>query len=48
MNKTIYQVTGAIFLLLVLVKLFNVSYPVNIRVVNSTNRLGLPLLELAR
>ena len=36
MNKTIYQVTGAIFLLLVLVKLFNVSYPVNIRVVNST------------
>lgn len=36
MNKTIYQIAGAVFLLLVLVKLFNISYPVNIRVVNST------------
>lgn len=36
MNKSIWTTVGAVFLLLVLVKLFNISYPVNIHVVNST------------
>ena len=36
MNNSFFKVLGGVFVLLVLVKLFNISYPVNIRVVNST------------
>ncbi len=36
MNSYIWKVSLAIFVVLVLVKIFNISYPVNIRVVNST------------
>jgi len=36
MNNSFFKVLGGIFALLVLVKIFNISYPVNIRIVNST------------
>ena len=36
MNNSLFKVLGGVFALLVLVKIFNISYPINIRVVNST------------
>lgn len=36
MNNSFFKVLGGVFVLLVLVKIFNVSYPINIRVVNLT------------
>lgn len=36
MNTYIWKIPLAIFALLILIKVFNISYPVNIRVVNST------------
>jgi uncharacterized protein len=36
MNGSYLKVLGGIFTLLVLIKLFNISYPINIRIVNST------------
>jgi len=35
MSNSFFKVLGGVFALLVLVKIFNISYPVNIRVVNS-------------
>jgi len=36
MNNSFFKVLGGVFLLLVLVKVFNIAYPVNIRVVNTS------------
>lgn len=36
MNNSYFKVLGGVFLLLVLVKVFNIAYPVNIRVVNTS------------
>ncbi len=35
MNRNIYMTVGAVFLLLVLIKIFNISYPITLRVVNT-------------
>lgn len=36
MNRNVWQVVGAVFVLLLLIRLFNISYPVYLRVTNST------------
>lgn len=36
MNNSFFKVLGGVFLLLVLVKVFNIAYPVNIRIVNTS------------